>query len=311
MKLTRTIATAGLGVAALLLAACGGGGGGNPLGQPAASGSGSASASAPIVVGSANFTESQIIAELYSQALVAKGIQSSTKPNIGSREVYIKALQDKSISVVPEYTGNLLLNFDKNATATTAQEVETALPKALPTDLKVLKASTAVDQDVYVVTKQFAAQNGLSSLADLKKVASNVILGGPSTLATRSYGPQGLEKIYGAKIKEFKPYDSLAVETKDFLDNKIQLAEYFTTESVIADNGFVELKDPEGMILPQNVIPLVRSEVADNTTVTGVLDSVQAALTTEDLIALNKKVDTDHQDANQVAADWLKSKGLA
>jgi osmoprotectant transport system substrate-binding protein len=311
MKLTRTIATAGLGVAALLLAACGGGGGSNPLGQPTASGSGSAAASAPIVVGSANFTESQILGEIYSQALVAKGIPSSTKPNIGSREVYIKALQQGAISVVPEYTGNLLLNFDKNATATTAQEVETALPKALPTGLKVLKASTAADQDVYVVTKEFAAQNGLSSLADLKKVASNVILGGPSTLAARSYGPQGLEKIYGAKIKEFKPYDSLAVETKDFLDNKIQLAEYFTTESVIADNGFVELKDPQGMILPQNVIPLVRSEVADNTTATGVLESVQAALTTEDLVALNKKVDTDHQDPNQVAAEWLKSKGLA
>jgi osmoprotectant transport system substrate-binding protein len=310
MKLTRTLATAGIGVAALLLAACGGGGGSNPLGQPSASGSGSAAAGAPIVVGSANFTESQVIAELYSQALVAKGIQSSTKPNIGSREVYIKALQDKSISVVPEYTGNLLLNFDKNATATTAQEVESALPKALPSDLKVLKASTAVDQDVYVVTKEFAAQNGLSSLADLKKVASNVVLGGPSTLATRSYGPQGLEKIYGAKIKEFKPYDSLAVETKDFLDNKIQLAEYFTTESVIADNGFVELKDPQGMILPQNVVPLVRSEVADNTTATGVIESVQAALTTDDLIALNKKVDTEHQEAKEVAADWLKSKGL-
>jgi osmoprotectant transport system substrate-binding protein len=311
MKLTKSLATAGLGVAALLLAACGGGGGSNPLGQPSASGSGSGAASAPIVVGSANFTESQVLAEVYSQALVAKGIQSSTKPNIGSREVYIKALQDKSISVVPEYTGNLLLNFDKNATATTAQEVEAALPKALPSDLKVLKASTAVDQDVYVVTKEFSAQNGVTSLADLKKVASTMTLGGPSTLAARSYGPQGLDKIYGAKIKAFKPYDSPAVQTKDFLDNKIQLAEYFTTQSLIADNGFVELKDPQGMILPQNVVPLVRSEVGDNTTVTGVLDSVQAALTTEDLIALNKKVDVDHQDADQVAAEWLKSKGLA
>src|SRR6476469_4456539 len=227
MKLTRTIATAGLGVAALLLAACGGGGGSNPLGQPAASGSGSAAASAPIVVGSANFTESQVLGALYSQALVAKGIQSSTKPNIGSREVYIKALQDKSISVVAESIDNKLLNFDKTATAKTAQEVEAALPKALPSDLKVLKAASAANQDVYVVTKEFSAQNGVTSLADLKKVAANVSLGGPSELATRTYGPQGLEKIYGAKIKEFKPYDSPAVKTKDFLANKIQLAEYF------------------------------------------------------------------------------------
>ena len=84
------------------------------------------------MVGSANFTESQIIAEIYSQALAAKGIESSTKLDIGSREVYIKALQDSSISVVPEYTGNLLLYFDKDATAKTAEEVEAALPDALP-----------------------------------------------------------------------------------------------------------------------------------------------------------------------------------
>ena len=90
----------------------------------------------------------------------AKGIESSTKLGIGSREVYIKALQDKSISVVPEYTGNLLLNFDKNATAKTAEEVEAALPAAVPSDLKVLKASPASDQDVYVVTKEFSEQNG-------------------------------------------------------------------------------------------------------------------------------------------------------
>ena len=125
----------------------------------------------PIVVGSANFTESSVIAEIYSQALKAKGIESSTKLGIGSREVYIQALQDdkKSISVVPEYTGNLLLNFDKNATAKTAEEVEAALPAALPADLKVLKASPASDQDVYVVTKEFSEQKGVTSLADLSR----------------------------------------------------------------------------------------------------------------------------------------------
>ena len=311
MTLTRTFAAAGLTAAALLLSACGGGG--DPLAQPSSgtSASGSAGAAAPIVVGSANFTESQIIAELYSQALTAKGIQSSTKPNIGSREVYIKALQDKSIAIVPEYTGNLLLNFDKNATATTAAEIESALPKALPADLKTLKSSKAADQDVYVVTKEFSAQNGLTSLADLKKVAGNVVLGGPSELENRAYGPPGLEKIYGAKVKQFKPYDAPAVKTKDLLDGKIQLATYFTTESVIADNGLVQLKDPQAMILPQNVVPLVRSEVADNSAAVTVIESVQSALTTEELTGLNKKVDSERQDPNQVATEWLKGKSLA
>jgi osmoprotectant transport system substrate-binding protein len=310
MKIKKSILGAGLGAAALLLAACGGNA--NPLGQPS-SGAPSASGggAAPIVVGSADFSESQILGELYAQALKAKGIDASTKPNIGAREVYIKALKEGDISIVPEYTGNLLINLDKNATATTSAEIEAALPKALPTGLKVLKSSAAADQDVYVVTKDYSAKNGVTSLADLKKVASTAVLGGPSTLETRPYGVPGLSKIYGAKFKSFQPYDKLAVKIKDLNDNKIQVGEFFTTQSAIADNGYVELKDPQSMILPQNVIPLVSSAVADNATATAAIEAVQAALTTADLVTLDKAVDSNHQDPDQVAADWLKAKGLA
>jgi osmoprotectant transport system substrate-binding protein len=309
MNALRKLNLIGAAAAAFLLAACGGGGGGNPLAENTATPS--APTGGSVVVGSANFTESQILAELYAQALKAKGVDASTKLNIGSREVYLKALQDESISMVPEYTGNLLLHFDKAATATTAEEIAAALPKAIGSDLAVLKASQATDQDVYVVTKAFSEQNQLTSLADLKKVSANSILGGPSELENRNYGPKGLEQIYGAKFKQFKPYDSPAVKVRDLNDNKIQVATFFTTESAIIDNGYVMLEDPQSMILPQNIIPLVRSEVAENTTVTSAIDAVQAALTTEELTGLNKKVDVDDQDPDQVAAEWLKSKGLA
>ena len=311
MTLNRSLAAVSLGIASLVLAACGGGGGSaDPLGSSAPSASGSGG-NAQIVVGGADFSESQVLAEIYSQALKAKGLQSSTKLNIGSREVYIKALQDSSIQIVPEYTGNLLINFDKNTTATTQQEVADALPKALPADLKVGKVSKAADQDVYVVTKEFSQQNNLTSLADLKKFSANMVLGGPSTLASRPYGVQGLKGIYGATLKQFKPYDAPAVKTKDLLDGKIQLGEYFTTDAAIAANGFVQLADPQAMILPQNVLPLMRADVAANAQVSAALDPVQAALTTEDLTALDKQVDVDRKDPNQVAGDWLKSKGLA
>ncbi|HEY0238278.1 MAG TPA: ABC transporter substrate-binding protein [Friedmanniella sp.] len=311
MTIKRSLAALGLTITTLVLAACGGGGTANPLGSSSAPPSGSAGGGTPIVVGAANFTESQVLAEVYAQALKAKGLDASTKPPIGSREVYIKALQDNSIQIVPEYTGNLLLFIDKNATATTADELAKALPTALQTDnLKIGTISAAADQDVYVVTKEFSQQNNLTSLADLSKVSSNVVLGGPSELATRAYGPQGLKGIYGATLKQFKPYDSPAVKTKDLLDGKIQMGEYFTTESAIADNGFVPLADPQSMILPQNVVPLMRSDVAANPQVTAALDPVQAALTTDELTALNKKVDVDKMDPSQVAGDWLKSKGL-
>jgi osmoprotectant transport system substrate-binding protein len=310
MQLARTFTTAGLTLAALLLAACGGNA--DPLGEGSAAPSGSAPAGGgPIVVGSANFTESNIIAEIYSQALAAKGIESSTKLGIGSREVYIKALQDKSIAIVPEYTGNLLLNFDPKATAKTAEEVEAALPDALPADLKVLKSSTAVDQDVYVVSKEFSEKNGVTSLEDLSKIADGVTVAGFSELEQRPYGPKGLTATYGVKVKEFKPFDSPELMAAELKKGNVDVADMFTTMSTIGRNQLVQLEDPQKLILPQNVIPLVRSEVADNTTATAALDAVQVALTTEELTALNSKVDDDRQDPDQVAKEWLTSKGLA
>jgi osmoprotectant transport system substrate-binding protein len=310
MMKPKNLAAVGLTVAALLLAACGGGG--DPLAeQNSAAPSASGGQGAPVVVGSANFTESTIIAEIYSQALAAKGIQSSTKLNIGSREVYIKALQDSSISVVPEYTGNLLGFVDENATAKSAEEVEAALPDALPEGLEVLKSSTAIDQDVYVVSKEFSAQNGVTSIADLAKITDGVTVAGFSELEQRDYGPKGLTSVYGVKVKEFKPFDSAELMAEELNKGNVDVADLFTTASAISRNQLVQLEDPKQMILPQNVIPLVRSEVAQNATATAALDAVQAALTTEDLIAMNSKVDDDRQDPDQVAKDWLTSKGLA
>jgi osmoprotectant transport system substrate-binding protein len=213
--------------------------------------------------------------------------------------------------VVPEYTGNLLLYFDPNATATTAVEVEKALPDVLPSELKLLKSSTAVDQDVYVVTKEFSAQHGITSLDDLKKIASTSKLGGPPELAERAYGPPGLETIYGAKFKAFIPYPKYPPKISDLDNNKIQVATFFTTDAILAEKGYLLLEDPQSMILPQNVIPLVRSDVADNPTAVAALDAVQAALSTSDLMQLNKKVDSERQDPAQVAGEWLTSKSLA
>lgn len=311
MKIKRSLIAVGVTFAAFALAACGGTS--DPLGEasPSQPSEPSSVATAPIVVGSADFTESKILAEIYSQALKAKGVESSTKLGIGSREIYIKALQDQSISAVPEYTGNLLVNFDPNATATTADEVEEALPSALPSDLKILKPSAAVNQDVYVVTKDFSAQHGITSLEDLKKIASTSTLGGPPELEKRRYGPPGLEEIYGAKFKAFVPYPKYPPKISDLDNNKIQVATFFTTDAVIADKGYVQLEDPQSMILPQNVVPLVRSDVANNATAVAALDAVQAALTTEELMQLDKEVDSEHQDPEQVAAEWLKSKSLA
>ena len=175
----------------------------------------------------------------------------------------------------------------------------------------MLEPSQAQDQDVYVVTKQTSEQRGITSLEDLKKISSTSILGGPSELQDRAYGPPGLEKIYGATFKQFKPYDAPAVKVKDLNDNKIQVASFFTTEAAIPDNGYVMLEDPQSMILPQNVVPLVRADVASQHRGRG--------------RGQRRAEGADHRGADrpeqagrrrepgpdQVAAEWLKAKGLA
>ena len=176
----------------------------------------------------------------------------------------------------------------------------------------MLKSSTAVDQDVYVVSKEFSEKNGVTSIADLAKITDGVTLGRVSPSSRqRDYGPKGLTSVYGVKVKEFKPFDSPELMAEELNKGNVDVADLFTTASAISRNGWSSWRIPKQMILPQNVIPLVRSEVAENATATAALDAVQAALTTEDLIALNSKVDDDRQDPDQVAKEWLTSKGLA
>jgi len=286
----------------------------NPLDQTSAapsSGGSSTGAVGEIIVGSADFTESEILAELYAQALVAKQFTASTKTRIGSREIYLKALQDGSIQAIGEYSGNLLQFLDSGNPAQKAEDIVTALGSAVGPNLTVLQAAEAVDQDVYVVTRQTSQQQGITSLADLAKISATSVLGGPSELKDRPYGPPGLEQIYNAKFKEFKAYDSPAVKVKDLNDNKIQVASFFTTEAAIIDNDYVMLEDPQQMILPQQVIPVVTAALGKDPKVVAVFNSVQAVLTTQALTELNRKVDVDHSDPRTVAAEFLKSKNLA
>ena len=131
------------------------------------------------MIGSANFPESSLIANIYAEALKAKGVDVSTNLNIGEREVYLKALQDGSIDLVPEYIGVLLQYFDKTATAVSSDDVYTALRRRCPSGLQVLSKSAAEDKDAVVVTKETADANNLKSIADLGSAGRGLVLGGP------------------------------------------------------------------------------------------------------------------------------------
>ncbi len=173
-----------------LVAACG-----NP--DPFGSGTGGPKS---IVVGSGDFPESEIVAEIYAQALQANGFDVGRRMGIGSRETYIPALKDHSVDLVPEYIGNLLLYFEPNSKATMLDAVELELYHRLPGDLSILTPSPASDTDTVTVTGATAAKWSLKTIADLAAHSAEVRFAAPSAFATRPSGLPGLRQKYGLDI---------------------------------------------------------------------------------------------------------------
>jgi osmoprotectant transport system substrate-binding protein len=309
MKPTRMILAA-LTAGVLALAGCGGGGD-NPLTKETKKPPKSSAASDTIVVGSANFPEAVLLGEIYAGALSAKGVKVQKKLNIGTREAYLKALDDGSIDLVPEYTGVLLQYYDKNATASKPEDVYTALQQAVPDKLTVLDKASAEDKDAVVVTAATAKKYNLKAISDLAPVAKNLDIGGPPEFRTRLTGLVGLKKVYGLTFKSFKPLDVAGPVTVSALKSgRVAAADLFTTQSAIAQNKFVVLDDPKLMFTAQNVVPLiVKAKASDKAK--AALNAVSAKLDTATLRGLVAQVEVDKKNASAVAADWLSQNGLS
>ena len=267
-----------------------------------------------IAVGSADFTESKIIAEIYAQALEANDFTIKRQFGIGSRETYIPAVQDHSIDLIPEYTGNLLQYFDPEATATTSDAVLLALLKALPGDLSILYPSPAEDKDTLAVSENIAQEWNLTSIADLAKRSPEVKVGGPSEFQTRVTGLVGLKQKYGLDIA---PANFVAISdgggpatVQALTGGTVTAANIFSTSPAIEKNNLVVLEDPESVFLAANVVPLVASQKMSND-LKSVLDAVSAKLTTEALIELNTSVEgNEGVDPDEAAAKWISDNGF-
>lgn len=310
MTLSRLASTVAAGAAALLVLTACGGGGGSPLDSGGSGQSGAAAGT--IRVGSADFPENRLLAEIYSQALEGKGVTVERQFGIGSREVYFPALTDGSIDLVPDYTGVLLLYIDKTATQTSSDEVFTALQAKVPPPLTVLDKSPAENKDSVAVTAETAQRYNLTSIADLAPVAGEFVFGGPSEFQTRPDGLPGLQETYGLTFREFRALDTGGPITVTALkDGTVQAANLFTTDPAITDNGFVVLTDPKNNFAAQNVVPLINSAKATDT-VRETLNAISAKLTTEGLIELNRKLNApDKPSVDVVAKEWLSQSGLA
>jgi osmoprotectant transport system substrate-binding protein len=310
VKTPRIVLTIGTAIALMSVAACGSGS--DSDNDPFATGdsSGNGGDKGTISVGSADFPESALLAEIYAGALEAKGITVTKRLNIGSREVYIPALQDGSIDLIPEYTGVLAQYFNKDAKATDAEGVYTELKAALPDTLTVLDKSAAEDKDAVVVTKETSDSLGVKSIADLEGKAKDLTLGGPPEWKTRPTGVPGLKRVYNLEFKQFRPLDAGGPLSVNALKNgQADAVNLFTTDPNIAANNFVILEDPKNLFAAQNVVPLI-TKSKSNPTIEGALNAVSAKLDTATLGALLGEVVTDKKDPDAVAKDFLTKNSL-
>jgi osmoprotectant transport system substrate-binding protein len=301
--------TAALGVAAvacLAAAACSSssssGNSSNPL---------SPSSTGQVVVGSANFPEDELLAQIYADALQGKGVKVTTKLNIGAREVYYPEVVKGAITIIPEYNGALLTtSVDPKSTAVSTADVNAALTAKLPSSVEILNSAPAQDKDSVTVTQATASRYHLTSISDLAPVAKNFVIGGPPEFKTRHDGIPGLQSVYGLTFKSFQPLDEAGPVTIAALQSgRVQAADLFTTTPQIITDHFVPLTDPKNMFAAQNVTPLVYKKGV-NSTIVSTLNTVSAALTTDALLQMNKALVINHASYTQVASGFLSQMGI-
>ncbi|WP_171166489.1 ABC transporter substrate-binding protein [Streptomyces sp. I05A-00742] len=311
-------AFAAAGAAALTvgLAACGG----DSL-EKSGDGDGGASASGrgSLVIGSASFTESKVLAEIYAGLLKDAGYSTSIK-TVDARELYEPALEKGQIDVVPEYAATLAEFLNKKQNGKDAPQVASADPdttlKALrklaePRGLKVLDAGRAVDQNAFAVSAEFAKKHQLKTLSDLGASKEPVKLAAGDECTQRPFCKPGLEKTYGIRVTGIDPLEVGSTQAKQAVRNgKDQMVLTTTTDATLEQFGLVVLKDDKKLQNSDNVLPVVNARKAGSQQVVDALAKLNKVLTTEDLTELNKKVDAERLKPADVAAQYLKDKRL-
>ncbi|GHC68890.1 ABC transporter substrate-binding protein [Streptomyces cinnamoneus] len=314
-RLARALpAVAGAAALTVGLTACGG----DSL-EKSGSGSSTGSGRESLVIGSASFTESKVLAEIYAGLLRDAGYSTSIK-TVDARELYEPALEKGEIDVVPEYAATLaeFLNKKQNgkdapqvASADAATTVKALRNLAGPRGLTVLDAGPAVDQNAFAVTADFAGKHQLKTLSDLGRSKERVRLAAGDECSQRPFCQPGLEKTYGIEVAGIDPLEVGSTQAKQAVkEGKDQLLLTTTTDATLEQFGLVLLEDDKKLQNSDNVLPVVNAKKAGSQKVAEALGKLNRVLTTADLTELNKKVDAQRLKPADVAARYLKDKKL-
>jgi osmoprotectant transport system substrate-binding protein len=282
--------------------------GGSGATSSTAASSSSASGGGSLTLGTKNFTEEFIVGQLYKQALTAKGCKVNYKENIGATEVVDKALTSGQIDAYPEYTGEsvaTVAGINKNVTSP-AEEYSLAKQFYAKRGQVMSQMTPFFDTDAIAVTKAYAAKYGLKTTADLKKVP-HFTLGARPEFLNREEGALGMKKVYGVKNFSFKSL-ALGLQYQALDSGAVQAIDVFTTDPQLASGKYVVLKDPKNIFGFQNIALVIDKNKVN--ACPGLLDTVNGVnklLTTPAIIAMNKAVAIDHQQAAAVASAFLKA----
>lgn len=270
--------------------------------------------SSEIIIGTANFPEAEIIGQIWAAALTDAGYNVDVASGIGSREVYLGALEEGTIQVVPEYAGNLAAYYDDLPEGADEQDIRDVLAASLPSTVDVGEFSSAESADAYRVTAHTAQERGIRSIGDLDKL-DEIVVAAPPEFTERRYGPSGLTSVYGIDPEKItvKPISDgggpLTVQA--LMEGAADTANIFTTSSAITGKGerpdLVILEDPQNLIPPQNVLPVIRAGQLPNGALE-VLNTVNAELTTEDLVEMNiRNMGDERAEPAIIAREWVSS----
>ena len=266
---------------------------------------------AQVRIGSKNFTEQFIVAEIYAQALEADGVKVERKLNLGGTLIAHKALEEKQIDLYPEYTGTMLLVVMK-AEPMTDQKAVYDKVKADYAGRGFVVLNEAPLNNTYnmVVRPETAAQYKLETLSDLARVAKELKLGAGPEFRDRKDGLPGLKAKYGIEFKEDLQM-AIGLRYQALANKQIDVVNGYATDGMISALKLKRLKDDKALWPPYFLVPVVRKDALDaNPKIATVLNRVNAVLDEATMAEMNYKVDGDKQEPKDVARAFLKAKGI-
>lgn len=263
-----------------------------------------------IRVGSKDFTESLVVAEIYALALEDAGFNVERKLNIAGSVVHTSIINDE-IDLYPEYTGTGLLAILKMELITDPVEVYETVKEAYNEqfDLTWLDQSQANDSNGLVIRTALAKELGIYTISDLQKNADKIRVASQGEFEQREDGIPGLEKVYGEfNFKSVTVYDN-GLKYQILENNEADVAPAYTTEGQLTNTElFTLLKDDKFFWPPYFLAPVVRNNVLENNPeIADILNKISAALDTETVTTLNAKIDVEKMEYEDVAEEFYNS----